>query len=153
MTSSSLSVAILHQPFYQHRWTIYPQEASLLSHVEIEEKSMLKREEIIARGGQDSGRLTYNEAYAIMPKSSLFDVFFREDIVDSVIGRMPDHGLPQMFRTFRGDTNRNLPPFPPVPLAASVNIVVRMRTMSMASHISLSDEGQVISAYCPYVIG
>jgi hypothetical protein len=119
----------------------------------MEEKSLLKREEIIARGGQDPGRLTYNEAYAKMPKSSLFDVFFREDVVDPVIARMPDNHLPQMFRTYGRDTNRNLPPFPSIPLAASVNIVVRMRTMSMASQIGLSEEGEVISAYWSYVIG
>jgi hypothetical protein len=105
---------------------------------------MLNREEIIARGGQDPGRLTYNEAYAMMPKSSLFNVFFREDVVDPVIVRMPDNRPPEMFRTYEKDTKENLPPLPPIPLAASVNIVIRMRTMAMASLINLSEEGEVI---------
>ena len=146
-------MATLHSAFDDHRWTIYPEEASLLSHIEIEEKSLLNREEIIARGGQDPGRLTYDEAYATIPKSTLFDVFFREDVVDPVIARMPDNHPPQMFRTYGMDTNQNMPPFPSVPLAASVNIVVRTRTMSMASQIGLSEGGEVRSAYSSYAIG
>jgi hypothetical protein len=140
-------VSTLHVAFDNHRWTVYPQEDSLLLHIEIEEKSLLKREEIIARGNQDPGRPTYDEAYATMPKSTLFDVFFREDVVDPVVTRVPDNHPPQIFRTYGRDAYRNLPPFPPVPLAASVNIVVRMRTMSIAAHIGLSEEGEVTLAY------
>jgi hypothetical protein len=113
---------------------------------------MLKREAIIARGGQDPGRPTYNESYAGRPKSSLFDVFFREDISDTAIVRMPQSHPPEMFRTYRTDSNRDLPPFPQVPLAASINIVIRMRTMAMASIISHSKESEVTSVSCPCVI-
>jgi hypothetical protein len=74
-------VAILRKAFGDQIWTFYPQKASLLSFIEIEEKSLLEKKEALETLGYDPGRKTYEEAYGTTPKLTMFDVFFRETVL------------------------------------------------------------------------
>jgi len=92
--------------------TLYPCEQSILDHIEIEERQLLRRERLVAEQMKDPGRPKYEESYGALPKLSVF--------VGWEVGVEPSE----------------LPIFLPL----SVNIVVRMKTTILAKILARNGE-------------
>ncbi|EPQ61074.1 hypothetical protein GLOTRDRAFT_135632 [Gloeophyllum trabeum ATCC 11539] len=110
--------------FEKDTWTFYPIKDVLCKHIVLEEQSLVEREAVTFAGQRDPGRPSYRDGYAQLPRMNTFDIHFRDDYTGP---RAPSpFALPMRLHP---PANTSL--FS-VSLAASVNLVVRMRTTVLA---------------------
>ncbi|TFK57627.1 hypothetical protein OE88DRAFT_155490 [Heliocybe sulcata] len=136
LDASSLNILPMFYPrpsYDDGKWTIYPRKDVLCKHIFIEEHSLVEREAVTCAGWNDPGRPSYSDPYSPLPKTNMFDIYFREDYDGP---RAPMTNIPAMHFANASD-----PSSLSVSLVASVNLVVRMRTAvlaMMSSHLTLN---------------
>lgn len=125
------SVAWGHRFFDEMRWTFYPDVQLLKDFINMEERRLIEREQALANGQQDPGRLPYEQSYQQYTgpdHPNTYNVFCRSE-VGSFVMRMDPEGLnPVIHRISSRSDLLHYPPLPAVQLIVSPTIVVYIRT-------------------------
>lgn len=108
-------------------WTIFPNIPLLRLFIAMEEARYLVRENAIANGQPDPGRLSYEKSYGLYGGVTTFNVFAKEGS-DQIIPRMNIDGTNgKLYRLYWTEEAKDLPPFLPIELIVSPTIVIYMR--------------------------
>ena len=109
--------------------TFYPPIDILRKCIDIEIRHLLHREQEMASGKADPGRLRYFSTYASLPTNTPFDVFFDLEYGSDTLVNYRNRSV---HATYRTSSNQYLPSLPSINLAVSPVIMVWMRTSVLA---------------------
>lgn len=109
--------------------TFYPSSYILRQCIDIEIRHLLHREQEMACGKVDPGRLQYFSTYASLPTNTPFNVFFDIEYGSDTLVNYRNRSV---HATYRTSSNQYLPSLPSIDLAVSPVIMVWMRTSVLA---------------------
>ncbi|KAG8988326.1 hypothetical protein FRB94_000895 [Tulasnella sp. JGI-2019a] len=102
------------------------------------QRHLTTREQLLARGGPDPGRLPYEDSYALCNKEQGFNVFF-----GSTVGVVEVLRRATPYRTHPSSENEPFASYPPITLCASVAIMVSKRTGVLGEIVQSGNVGEV----------
>ena len=109
--------------------TFYPSLDTLQKCIDTELRHLLHREQELACGRVDPGRLRYSSTCAYLPTNTPFDVFFDIDYGSDTLVNYRNRSV---HATYRTSSNQYLPSLPNIDLAVSPAIMIWMRTSVLA---------------------
>lgn len=129
-------IATVQAAFDQGSFVVFPLQDQIQHFIQIEENQLLRREAIIAAGGQDPGRPTYATSYGALAPVNSFDILFHPCFPDSSIHQTSTFTV---YRTFPGVDNLHLPTMPALDLLLHPNMVIYAYAESRRPPLDQSD--------------
>lgn len=118
----------LHAPFDNHLWTVYPVKETLVLCIDLEEKELMRREEL----PRDTGRRSYGVVYKNFPDESIFNIYFG-GYFRRTMHAIPDYsGETPVFVSIAEPLTRSM--------IANVNAVIRANSGSLMMITPHSDQ-------------